>query len=171
MARANAMTSSGPARKTCPVCGTHSVYTNGYSACSLRCAIQVTRQRYREFEVPLDTALAAVSREFEVWGLPKEPAPEDLYRYRYVKVHEKWKSRYWKIDRALLLEAGLNVEYSWVGSGASRSRVYRFSSLALQNLPEVMNDYKVRSFSEDEMNWLLAWWEPYWHFLPAPEKS
>jgi hypothetical protein len=118
----------------------------------------------------LDVALAAVAREFEVWGLPTEPAPEDKFRYRYVKVREKWKSRYWKIDRALLLDAGLNVEYTWVGNGASRSRVYRFSPKAMASLPAFMGDYKVRSFSDIEMSLLHLWWEPYWHFLPAPAK-
>lgn len=120
--------------------------------------------------MPLDVALAVVAREFQAWGLPVEPAPEDRFRYRYVKVHERIKSRYWKIDRALLLGAGLNVEYTWVGTGANRSRIYRFSPQALRALPEIMADYKVRSFPDDEMNYLLAYWEPYWHFLEAPKE-
>lgn len=162
------MTSLGAAGERCPVCGTFSVYTDGFAACSLTCAIQRVEQRRHELSMPFETALAVVAREFRAWGLPVEPAPEDRFRYRYVKVCEKFTSRYWRIDRALLLEAGLNVEYAWVGNGATRSRVYRFSPKALQQLPEFMHDYPVRSFSDDEMRYLQSVWNPYWHFLPIP---
>lgn len=165
------MTSHGTAANHCPVCGTLSVYTNGQGACSLRCAFQVAKLRHREFSVSLNDALAAVEHEFKSWGLPDKPTPNDRYRYRYVKVREQFTSRYWKIDRALLLDAGLNVEYTWVGQGRNRHRIYRFSPQAMKALPEFMADYKVRSFSDDDMNYIEAFWEPYWHFLPAPEKS
>lgn len=156
---------------TCPVCSVSSVYTNGRTACSLKCALEMVREKHQEFDIPLDQAIDVVSREFRARGLPSDPAPEDRFRYRYVKVHEKWKSRYWKIDRSILLDSGLNVEYAWVGQDPNRSRVYRFSPQSLGKLPGFMGDYKVRSFSDDDMNYLLSCWEPYWHFLEAPDDS
>ena len=119
----------------------------------------------------MEEVLAVIERHFQAAGLPPEPSPDHPFRYRYMKVQEKRKSRYWKIDRVLLLEVGLNVEYCWVGTGRTRARVYRFSPQALRQLPEFMQDYKVRSFNEIQMAVLSTQWQPYWHFLPVPEKT
>lgn len=163
------MTSPHVATRACPVCGVHSVYTNGRSACSLRCAVQLAQEIHEVYGVSLERAIERVSRECRAWGLPTEPAPEDRFRYRYVKVYEERTSRYWEIDRALLLDAKLNVEYTWIGAKPSRGRVYRFSPQVMQNLPSILEDYKVQSYPNDDLDYVLMWWEePYWHFLEAP---
>ena len=159
------------ATEVCPVCTLSSVYTNGRAPCSLSCAIAFTKATHESWGLSLDRALELVSREFQAWGLPDDPAPNDLFRYRYVEIKESFTSRYWKIDRALLVSAGLNVEYAWVGTGRGRRRIYRFTAQALLKLPEVMADYKVRSFSDEDMNYLKSKWEPYWHFLAALEPT
>ncbi|RKZ95076.1 MAG: hypothetical protein DRQ40_04465 [Gammaproteobacteria bacterium] len=128
-------------------------------------------------------AVDIVSREAQDRGLPDEPRPGDRFRYRYVFVHEELTSTYWKIDRELLFDAGLNVEYAWVDTAKPfRSRMYRFSSQDLTRLPGIMYDCKVRSFDEQDLVYLygpsseekdgsVTLSSPYWHFLPAPEKA
>ena len=151
----------------CPSCGFGSIYTDGYSPCSVSCALKLARKVHSTYSLDLDHALSVVREEATARGLPYLPHIRDIKedRYRYILVEESRTSTYWKLDRDII-GSELNVEYVWVSKDVGRGRLYRFAPSLLQRLPESLQEYKVRNLSFRQLL-ILEGFEPYWHFLPA----
>jgi len=152
----------------CPVCGFSSIYTNGFSPCSVRCAIVRTENTSLPEFLTLKEALALVREEAKERGLPSDPDIRDMVssKYYYIRVVDK-ASTLWKLDRCLL-SSGLNVEYMIVSSSAfsGHTRIYRIASQLIKFLPEEMLDYPQCVLSSAALYKLFGG-SPYWNFLPC----
>lgn len=153
----------------CPVCGFHSIYTDGKAPCSIRCALKRTSDILNDYSLSTETALAAVKEEAVFRGLPSVPDVRDVNEevYRYVFVQEQRSSSYWKLDRNLLT-SGFNVDYVWIARDTytERSRLYRFAPTVLLQLPDFMLDFKVTNLTAQEV-YALCHSRPSWCFLKA----
>lgn len=153
----------------CPVCGFHSIYTDGAAPCSIRCALEKTSDILDDYCLSTEEAMDMVREEATFRGLPSVPDSRDVKEdsYRYVFVREPRSASYWQIDRKLL-SLGFNVDYVWVNrySLPDRSRLYRFAPSVLLQLPDFMLDFKVTNFTAHEVYALCAA-RPSWCFLKA----
>ena len=153
----------------CPVCGFQSIYTDGDTPCSVRCALKRTTEILSDYSLSLEEALNTVKEEAVFRGLPSVPDLRDLRTddYRYIFVQERKAANYWRIDRELL-NAGFNVDYVWIARDvkSDRSRLYRFAPQLLMQLPDFMSDFKVTNLSAQEV-YALCKSRPLWCFLKA----
>ena len=154
----------------CPVCGFDSLYTEGNSPCSVRCALVLTRKTALPPGLTLEHALDLVRNEAKGRGLPFSPDIRDRAPQSYLLVRvSSPMSELWQLDR-MLLSSGINVEYMWVkNSSHAHDRIYRLPSNVIHFLPEEVQDYPQYHATRASL-YKLAGGRPYWYFLPSRER-
>lgn len=154
----------------CPVCGFDSLYTEGDSPCSVRCALTRTMRTALPPGLTIEYALDLVRDEAKNRGLPFSPDVRDGTPQSYLLIRvSSSMSELWRLDR-LLIFAGINVEYMWVqNSHHAHDRIYRLPSNVIHFLPEEVQDYPQYHATSASL-YKLAGGIPYWHFLPSRER-